>query len=422
MRIIIFYEHLLREWKAVMRLKNELEKSNYEVKVYSIIFERTKAFVWAKRRGIDVVLVPWFVDEAHEEILSPFIGLNKYLKIVNLHHEEVSSAAFEAVLYPKTECSKNGCYHLVWGEYFKERLIQHGVEESKIYVTGNIRNDEVSRTACAKEQLAKEFNLDMHKKWILFAENRGWLLQRNSDAAKTELKRRGLSSEQIEQSINYTKESMDAFWEEVHNLSEVFNEEFEFIYRPHPGTHFTVDENMPKSFHLISAYSIYDWIKNCDLFLTCESTSSFEAEMCGKPVAIFDLVEEPSYLKMVGVHDYPRIESLNDITSEYIESLYKAHNREETIYSRYLGIVDGNATKRVVAAIEDINTKDTLLSEVEYKKISMLFGIRQMIYEEVTYLMDRLGLLDKMKFPKSAYVERGDIPYSKKNCWIRDIK
>ena len=52
-------------------------------------------------------------------------------------------------------------------------------------------------------------------------------------------------------------------------------------------------------------------------------------------------------------------------------------------------------------------------------KSTFRMNLRHFLYEVVTYVFDKLGLIDKLKFPKSAYIESRDIPYSKQNQWIR---
>lgn len=417
MKVIIFYEHLVREWKAVQRLKARFEEQGDSVKVFSIIFERTKA-CRAARGGVDLIFVPWFGGEFHELILSPLLESNPNAKIINLHHEEVGSKSSEAVLFPTSEYCKNGSYHFVWGEYFKTKLIENGVNEDTIFITGNMRNDEASATVQhSKAELAAEFGLDEKKSWILFAENRGWLLQRNSEGAKEELKKRGLTDEDIAQSLEYSQKSLDAFFAEIKRLDRAFGEQFEFIYRPHPGTHFDAQEDFPSCLHVICTHSIYDWIKSSDLFLTCESTSIFEADMCGKPVATFDLVEEPEKMKMAGVHDYPRLSSLLEITPEYIERLRVQTEQNEKIYKRYLGEVDGRATERIVLAANEVAKRVPI--DIPYRRATKKENLHQAMFEAATWLTVHLGLLEKLRFPKSAFTEKGDIPYAKANAWIR---
>lgn len=413
MNVIIFYEHLTREWKAAQRLKERFQLAGISVNIYSIIYERTIANFVALKYKPDIIFVPWFVDGTHEKILQPFIQLNPKVKVVNLHQEQISSPACEQCLYPKTEYTKNGSFHFVWGEYFKQRLIENGVNQDKIFVTGNIRNDEIYAVSLKRKDLAQKFHLNSKKKWILFAENRGWLIQQNSEGAWKELKSRGMSCESIKEAMEYTKNSLTAFILEMQHLDEGFDKTFELIYRPHPGTMFT--EVVSKCVHIINDESIYTWLNNVDLFLTCESTSIFEAELCGVPCARIDLVNEPETLKMPGVHQYPVVEHLNQINDKTIETLQKNQRHSTPIWNSYLGNADGNAVQRTVDYAMKLKCENNIIG---ISKLSMYERTRQMIYELVVYITDKTGLLYTLKTPKSAYGESRDIPFSKKNNWI----
>ena len=413
--ILIYYEHLAREWNALCRLKEILTKMGANVKICSIIYEKNKAFIWSLKHKPDVVLVPWFVDNIHEQMIYPIYRINRKVKIINLHHEQVSCAAYETVLFPKTDFTKNGSYHFTWGQYFYERLVKNGVSENKIVVTGNIRNDEALNNHLSRQYLSEVYHLNLDKKWILFAENRGWLENRNDSFTKKELMDRGMTEENVENSIKYTQKSLDSFFREMNVLDAKFFEEYEFIYRPHPGTQ--VLRELNTNIHVIKDESIYSWIRNCDLYLTCESTSIFEAELCKVPCATIDLEEEPENLKMVGVHEYPKLGHLKDIDEEKIKWFLECQNKNLSIYKRYLGEVDGKACVRTAKAILKIAGK-TEENVYLLKNAKKTFLLKQAVYEIVTFFIVKLHMLSVLKYPRSAYIESKDIPYSNENMWI----
>ena len=417
MNAIIFYEHLVREWAAVKSLKQELEAKGFRVKAYSLIFQRTAAWFDSIFHRPDVIYLPWYNLEIHEKILDPFYRLSPNVIIINQHQEQISSPTSSVALFPKTEATKNGCYHFAWGDFFKELLIDQGVKEELIYVTGNIRNDAGKDSVATKEALAKEFGLDVNKKWILFAENRGWLAQRNTDGTIKEMLRVGLSMDHINDHIAYTKTSLDALFTDINSLGEEFAAKYEFIYRPHPGTQFDIE--LPSYAHVLSNRPIYDWIINCDLFLTCESTSIFEAEMCGVPCATVHHIDVKESERMAGVHDYPKLSTLKVINDEFISELALAQKQREPIYKRYFGYVDGCSCKRTVEATMEI-LKKPAPHGFPMCKSTVYDNLRYFTYETLTFIITKLGLMKKLRFPRTAYTEARDIPYSSENDWIKD--
>ena len=412
MNIYIFYEHLAREWDSLVSLKNYLETNfDYRVYMFSIIFERFKSYHSAKINKPDVVLVPWFVNETHESFIEPLIRINPQLKVINLHQEQISNKAFSPVLIPKTAYSRNGIFHVTWGEYYKSILIDNGVDEKLIDVVGNIRNDTGASITNNKADLATEYHLDFNKKWILFAENRGWILQRNNESVKLDLIAKGVKREDIESCISYQKQSLDLFLNHINSFPSDFFNSFEFIYRPHPGTRIYCDN---KCVHVISEKSIYEWIQCCDLYITCDSTSIYEAEFCNKPCATFDLIEEPDNLKMPGITEYYKLDSLHFINDDLIDAIYDYQSKHKAIYENYLGKIDGNSIERLSDFIRYVYKTDFSYTE-KIVKPSLYNIIHGYVFELVTKIVVSLNILDKIKFPDSAYVESRDIPYSKNN-------
>ena len=415
MNVIIFYEHLTREWNAVQSLKKELEARGARVKAFSLIFQRTAAWLDSLTHKPDVIYLPWFSIELHEQILDPITRRSPNVVLINQHQEQVGSPSSEVQLIPTTEITKNGCYHFAWGAHFQDLMERNGVDPELIRITGNVRNDAAKAPAVDKQTLAETYGLDANKKWVLFAENRGWLSQRATEATMAEMISQGAVREQLEAALNYEKESLQKLAEDMYQLDASFYEEFELIYRPHPGTQMHLD--IPSGVHVLSDRSIYDWICASSLFLTCESTSIFEAELCGVPCATLDHCAKIPEDIMAGVPDYPKINGLTEISMELINRLAKEQAEREPIYQRYIGLVDGLACQRTVEATMQILEKSH--QRPPLKKAGLWFNFRQFLFESVTYVSDKLGLLRKLKFPKSAYTESRDIPYSAENKWIR---
>ncbi len=417
-RYILFYEHLVREWNALCKVKNILERNGDEAECFSIIYETNKALKYAKRKKVDVIAVPWFVDEEHEKVLHPFISVNSSVKIVNLHQEQIGSKASEAVFLPRTPYTANGCFHIAWGTNFYDLLIGGGVTPNKIFITGNMRTDFTDFGEGNKEHIINKYQLDYRKKIILFAENRGYYIQRIDDTYAASLAKRGITRENIKLRREYETESIKNFVKDLQSLDESFWSKYQIVYRPHPGT--IPPDGIPDCVHIISELSIYDWINICDIFVTCGSTSAFEADMCGKVCLTCDAVDEPEEQKMQGLDFYHHIRSLKNILDSslsFTEILSK--QVKEKNYQKYIGSVDGKSCERVAKTLSDLAEK-VEEGELNYNiaNPSVKEIIRYKIYEKATWFMAKTGLLYLFKFPRSAYAESRDIPCSKEAKWI----
>lgn len=413
MNVFIFIEHIMREGTSTYELKKEFEKKGFKVWVFSIIFELTKAKVVSLKNIPDIVFLPWFVNEKHESIIYTIIKNNPNVKIINLHQEQIGSISTEKTLIPITQFTKNGCYHFAWGRYFYNKLLENNVDKDKVFITGNIRNDaSIGKKSIDRLELAQKYGLDISKKWILFAENRGWILMHNDIATINELEERGMNEKDINDFIDYTKKSLNLFEDNIKTLDKSFFNEFEFIYRPHPGT--ILFNNLGENVKIIPQNSIYDWIMNCDLFVTCESTSIFEAEMCNKPCLTIDWVNSPNNLKMAGISEYEHINKLEEINLELIDKLSN-NSKNYKNYEKYCGKVDGNSVKRVVETTLKLIEQETNIFNYRIQKRKLIAHIKQFIYEVITYIFAKIKLLYIIKKPRTAYIESRDIPYIKSN-------
>ncbi|MDD4048664.1 MAG: hypothetical protein PHI90_07595 [Clostridia bacterium] len=171
--ILIFYEHISREYETCMRIKESLEKTpNIKVYVFSLHFQVLEALWRAKRNYIEMVIVPYAYKENSLKPISYLLRKSPIPYVINLHHEQIGAVYNEERLFPIDEISKNRVIHFVWSNHFKEKLISRGVNEELIKVTGSIRTDLVKHAFQKdKSTFSKEFNLNVDKKWILLCES-----------------------------------------------------------------------------------------------------------------------------------------------------------------------------------------------------------------------------------------------------------
>lgn len=408
-RIIIFYEHINREYEACLRLKNEIENSgaHYSVHLLSITFEYSKALKINKRNIIDMVILPWVYVDNDYKLLQPFLRKNKNLYIINLHHEQITSEVTDKALLPRGENARNSVIHFVWGEFFKEKLLDSKVNDNLIYITGNIRNDKLSLGSIDKDELSKEFQLDINKKWILFSENRGWVLS-NTERKDNHRLALGFSKDDLNERKILTQESLERTLNEFHELPDSFFKDHELIYRPHPGTE--APENIDCRIKIISKYSIYTWISAIDVNVVWSSTTIFESDIKGVPSIVYEPMEHPEKFKPYGINNYPKISKFEQINDELIK-YYKDIIAPNKIFEKYIGLVDGKSVERAQKAITMIlseGVKGYNPKIIDYKKRKIF---RKILFEFITKFFVKFNILEFIKYPNTAYALRNDIPY-----------
>lgn len=409
--IIIFYQSINRELDSCLIFKKKL-KELYKITahVLSIDFEHYKAVRLSKKIKIDMLIIPWMYQESNYALLQPILKQNQNMIIVNLHHEQIGSEASYGRLLPTGENAKNSVIHFVWGEFFEKKLIEVGVKKNFIFKTGNIRTDTAFTTKTTRQMLAREFKLDPNKVWILFAENRGWILTNNSKKEE-HMVYLGYTPDDVKDRTRITKESLDATINEFNELDDDFFNDFEIIYRPHPGTN--APENINKRIKIIDKYSIYEWINSIDVNVVWTSTSIFESDIKNIPSFVYEPIKNLKRHRTSGLEYYPKINRFSDLNKDLIIKC-KNKLKEEKIYERYLGKVDGKSIERSCKVINKLlnNRIDGYSPNLmPYDKYG---HYKRLCFQLVTKLLVRLKLLDIFKYPRSAYELRKDIPYGKK--------
>lgn len=411
-RIIFFYEHISREYEAGVRLKKEVEKRNpdFEVYVFSLWFEYGDSLSLLEKHTIDVVIMPWIYHDDDYRYPQPFLEKNKNVYIVNMHHEQIPTKMGEKALLPITENAKNSVLHFAWTELFTQLLIECGVQPQFVFKTGNIRNSNVQKTELDRTEIAEQFNLDINKKWILLAENRGWVLTYN-EGLRNDRIRRGFLPDDMDELYESTKESMAATLKEFEEIDDSFFEEYELIYRPHPGS--ISPEIKNSHIKIIDEYPISIWFKVIYANISVSSTSIFESDSIGIPSFVYHPTEFDNKFMPYGMDRYQKIKKITDINDELVETYHKDIKKFK-IFEDYIGRVDVNTIENTSKVIEKI-IKDGVEGYEPKPVPYSLQKVENIIKrEELTRTLVDSNMSDYTKWPPRSYELINDIPYCSK--------
>lgn len=404
--IILFYQHKTRELNAISYLKKELINLGYNVGVFNIDFEQIKAFRFSKKNDICCIVTPWLYNDIHYEMLNKFIIYNKNAFILNLHQEQIYSDFSENILMPCGIYSKNNVFHLAWGDFFKKTLIKYGVDENLIYVIGNPRNDEIFNIKTSKNDFSKKYDLNIEKKWILFADNRGWT-QNFSDIRRNEWLSRGHSNDEIDDYLYQDKKSLEISVNELDSLGDSFFLDKEVVFRNHPGTPAPIFKN--KNIKVISQGSIYEWLKVSDLIIIWSSTSIFEGDALGKPGIVFEPIPNGVQYKTKGIDNYLTIKSIYELDNKCINNAID--KIKEKNYYDFYGNIDGKVNKKLAKVIDNITHESKGKCVTKILPLNKKITYKHFLFEAVTFFMFKLKLLKRVKIPKSALNFYDEIPY-----------
>ncbi|MBR4346224.1 MAG: hypothetical protein IKP75_04740 [Oscillospiraceae bacterium] len=417
MIVYLLYEHIVREYESCVMLKDRLEGMGHEAYIFNIIFERNTYIIKGKKNPPDVIFMPYFSCEANEMSIFPLIKKNPFVRVVCFHHEQLTTPGSEDYFLPKTQYTKYGAYHLAWGQYFKDQLVNSGVPKERVFITGNIRTELIKKSGTTRRELSRTYHLDEKKKWILYAESLGYYSQRITNSEIKELLSRDVSMDDIEYGRKADIEGFNAIVKDLNTLPNGFFKDFELVFRPHPGTH--APKGIPNKVKVISDRSISDWISCSDFFVSRGSTSVFEADAGEIPCVMYENPPTPREKIIPGLDKYPAINSISEITPAFIDEI---RNDARHIYQDYIGVADGHVIDRIISVLSIIDNKkaDRRNAKLSHKikRPGILYTLHMFIYDIAVWVLVKTNLLEILKIPNSAYIMIKDIPYWKNNSRI----
>lgn len=336
--VLICYQILQREIENISLLRHELNKRGYTCDITSYdSYEYFYKYSRKKNRA-KVVVVPWI---RYNDNLYRFLKLTDANHIIlNLQWEQIFNKDYLNTELKTLDKETLKVYQICWGENMKKLLVNNGVDEKHLPVTGAIQMDYgnklFSEYYMSKYEVSKKYNLDFNKKWILYISSFGFAESRDF----SEDNERGFS-EYILSQIKLNKESQRLTLDWIEKYLKA--NDCEFIYRPHPTetTNPRLNEMKAqyKNFHIISEHSVKQWAKVCDRVNLWMSTSNAEILSLGvnyyvvRPVAIPDGLEMESLQFEKKITEYDDFEKYNNFNEDVCMSVEEKLKNLQVYYS-----------------------------------------------------------------------------------------
>ena len=346
---LILYEHIVRELDCDALLMAELQRRGYSVELFQLMDrKKLKYFFWKKPK---VIVTSAMYDN---ETLNSFVynNVGKLDKVVNLHWEEVLSREQEESNFYNLNENAAKCTHICWGKAARDRIVKNGVPENNAVITGAIHLDfflpQFESLFKTKEQLAEEFGLDKDKKWFCYISSFSCAQMDDKEIEElndmTNLDFTGFKAVG-NRSMRVTLQWFDQLLDE--------HPEIELIYRPHPSEWNSppLDEMCAKhpNFHVITNYTVKQWIKVSDLLGTWLSTSIAEIYYAGKncvvirPERLYDDYDPVTYENCTAADSYEKLNAyVNDPNMDFPIDIPTLKSHYDVIegYPSYMRICD----------------------------------------------------------------------------------
>ena len=315
--IIYLYEHAARELDVACAVAALLE-TNYglsvEIVQWPVEFGRIVHTIRPKK----IVILPYCYIE---EDFSPLLAYWRGVHYVNLTWEQLLYPGNEKAKMPRGDFVIKDVVHHAWSEHYVDILKKNGVSNKHIFLNGQpaytLYNKPYSSYFKSKEELAKQYSLDIEKKWIFFPENYNWAFYMKNRLDMF------IRDGQTPDQVNTMKEFCDVSLSQVLHWFEKAihtDAEIEIIVRPRPST--TVDEfisavrnslgKIPTGLHLIQDETVREWILASDVIFSSHSTSLIEASIAEKQAYMLEPYPVPETLQAIWHQFLPHIKSYDD--------------------------------------------------------------------------------------------------------------
>ena len=367
--VLILIEHKVRELDTAVLLKYYFEKRGYSVIIDSIRFNKENVYL---KYNPKIIICPYAYSDKAINRMQPLCRFGNNPLFVNLHHEQIGFDGKYPHL-PRGEAIKT--VHISWGKAFTDKLMMSGCKEKSIITCGNPRLDfyclPLSKINLTREELAKKFELDPSKKWILYIGDPGHLCISNINPGSTTIDDTKM--------LFYKTASKNrlSFFECVNNYIE---DDCEFIYRPHPS-YSSIDKKddrikemmLKKRFHFISDESIRNWIINVDTVLTFSSTSIIECAAASIPFYLIRFYECPNQCEYNMLKGYQH--KIRDYLSFYQavkgQSLFDFSHFVKSISNEFTFDNNGKIVETIVNKIISFSN-DYDIGRINYRRLSCI--------------------------------------------------
>ena len=178
-------------------------------------------------------------------------------------------------------------------------------------------------------------------------------------------------------------------------IDDSFFEEYEFIYRLHPGHElsYRIDDRI----RVISDLPIGEWLHSCQLYLTWGSTSAFEASAVGIPVVIHEPFPYKSKFKMCGLDEFETIRSIEELSDLELQGI-ASEQRESSIHEKYLGKSGSNVEENTVRADDETGGLERSFSCFQVSPICVQREKGHPLYKREPHLVVRQTLCSILPF------------------------
>lgn len=380
--VLIFIEHKDREMDGTIHFVEAIqEKKVLSIVIANIEYGFFDAFIKYDPR---LVCLP-YCRGLKNHIANAFYSRNPKTLFLNLNYEQIYNPTTIKLKKPQDDFAKKVLFHIAWGNQFKDYLINNGVDERRISITGKpeiyfLQKMYDESRDIIKANISKQFSIPMEFKWCFIPLNDGTAFM-SEERIIANIKQ-GKSTEATLEShrigINLVRHLLDDICRYLKEHNDVV-----FILRPHPGISIEkysklmseMNLGQPHKLYFIRDFSVKEWLCCADYCISNWSTVILDASAIGVRTCVFEPEKLPDFL------DAPWIEIFEKIkTYEEFEEYFAVAN-DYRVSNNYIN----NYVDTTLNPIEEIS--NTIISVLDKQNETSSLHKRTTHLKEIPHLL-----------------------------------
>lgn len=290
--VLIFVEHKDRELEIACAIGHILETAGMCIAIASSIYDPMKSLLFIKPK----VIVTPFTGFGKGSVAELFYSVyGNTIKYINLNYEQFISSWKGSYKTSRHPFSKDHQIQLVWGEYFKNELIKHGVCGENIHITGrpSLSLIKSKYQNCNRREFVDSYPKHENKKicFIALTDGLAFLGDKKIDF----IVENGGDRAGLEAHVEYVKKNINSLFKDI-IIEANKNTDVLFVMRPHPSLseQLYIDLfdrlklEVPKNVLISKDKNAFWWLAQCEWYVTNYSTLCLEAKVLSKKSFLYE--------------------------------------------------------------------------------------------------------------------------------------
>lgn len=315
--IVFFIEHKDRELDSILAIRRVLKK---KYNISSIVLHKHFHLHFLNRYRPKICIVPYFLSKEYNPASFIHDLYGDTVIYVSYNWEQLLTYRSKLRKKIKSEYTKKKVIQFIWNKSYIDFLLENGVLNKNIKITGNIAQELLFNLKNKKDNFrkffSKKYGINKNKKWLFMPMNYGWAFFSDRKINKI----MSIGDIYAEKFKKYSRKCFIKYIKFIRQVAERFNN-LEIIIRPHPLISNTLyikqltkgSKLLKKNIYINKDLTVKEWIVASDYIGSSWSTSVYDAYLLGKQVFFFTPIKRPIWYDTDWLNQISNIKTIEEL-------------------------------------------------------------------------------------------------------------